>query len=186
MDGQFVEWSPEGKPTMNQTYQAGRKLARKTSHHTGGAKKSEGMYLFAKEIEQTPDDWWNLKAMTLTKTGKDEKHGPWQSFHANGQKQIEGTYEHDLQVGKFNWWHANGLKQTQGEFAAGNRTGKWMSWTQDGKLADSNDASDKVETVADVPRLEPVSSPPGLQAIEPAAASGTPRRAVRLTQPRRL
>ncbi len=175
MDGQFVEWSPEGKPTLNQTYQAGRKLARKESHHAGGAKKSEGTYLFAKEIEQTPDDWWNLKAMTLTKTGKDEKHGPWQSFHANGQKQIEGTYEHDLQVGKFNWWHANGQKALEGsfeqgkqdgdwtwwypsgqksihgEYAHGNPTGRWTWWKEDGKVAQSADLSHSDGVVIDMP-----------------------------------
>ena len=161
IDGQLIEWGPEGAVLLKETYQAGRKLAEKTSNYPDGSKKSQGMYLFAKDVEKTPDDWWNCKLVTTTKTGKDEKHGPWTTWHSNGQRQLEGTYEHDLQVGLFTWWHANGQKalegrfetgkqdgnwtwwyatgqkSIQGEYAKGNPTGRWTWWKEDGKVAQS-------------------------------------------------
>jgi antitoxin component YwqK of YwqJK toxin-antitoxin module len=165
IDGQLIEWGPEGAVLTKETYQAGRRLAQKTSNYPDGKKKSEGMYLFAKDVEKTPDDWWNCKLVATTKTGKDEKHGAATSWHPNGQRQLEGTYEHDLQVGLFTWWHANGQKalegrydqgkqdgawtwwypsgqkSIQGQYAKGNPTGRWTWWKEDGKVAQSADLS---------------------------------------------
>ena len=125
MDGEYLEWSPDGIVRVNETLQTGRKLATKTSYYTGGkVKKSEGMYLFAKDVEQSPDDWWNCKLqVTTVKTGRDEKHGAWTSWHPSGQPQLEGKYEHDVQVGEFTWWHSNGQQALQGEFAR--RQARW-------------------------------------------------------------
>jgi antitoxin component YwqK of YwqJK toxin-antitoxin module len=184
MDGQFLEWSPDGSPKARDTFQAGRKLGQKVAHHNGGQKKSEGTYLFAKEVEKTPDDWWSCKQMVTTKTGKDEKHGPSINWHANGQRQLEGNYEHDVQVGLFTWWHANGQKALEGrfdqgkqdgewtwwypsgqksihgEYARGNPTGRWTWWKEDGKVAQSADLSNSEGVVIDTPRaLDPTSAP---------------------------
>ncbi len=176
IDGHLTEWSPEGTVTVNDTYQAGRKLAEKTSKHPNGAKKSQGMYLFAKDVEQTPDDWWNCKLLVTTKTGKDEKHGESTSWHANGQMQQKGEFDHDVQVGEFTWWHNNGQKALQGRFdqgkqdgtwtwwytsgqksirgqyAHGNPTGRWTWWKEDGKVAQSADLSNSEGVVVDTPR----------------------------------
>lgn len=185
MDGQYLEWSPEGAPKVKETYQAGRKLAVKTSNHQGGAKKSEGVYLFAKDIEHSPDDWWNCKLVTTTKSGKDEKHGPWTSWYANGQKQIEGNYGHDVQVGEFTWWHANGQKalrghfnngkqdgtwtwwhangqkSIEGQYVNGNPTGRWTWWKEDGRVVQSADLSHSEGVVIETPRkLEEAPVPP--------------------------
>ncbi len=134
------------------------------------------MYLFAKDIEHSPDDWWNCKLVTTVKTGKDEKHGPWTSWFANGQKQLEGTYDHDVQVGQFTWWHANGQralqgrfdngkqdgtwtwwyangqKSIQGEYAKGNPTGRWTWWKDDGRVVQSADLSQSEGVVIETPR----------------------------------
>ena len=75
IDGQLIEWNPEGAVTLKEIYQSGRKLAEKTSKYPDGTKKSQGMYLFAKDVEKTPDDWWNCKLVSTTKSGNDEKHG---------------------------------------------------------------------------------------------------------------
>jgi antitoxin component YwqK of YwqJK toxin-antitoxin module len=131
----------------------------------GGGKKSEGTYLFPKEVEQTADDWWNCKLATVTKTGGEEKHGPWMSWYSNGQAQLEGAYEHDVQVGRFTWWHPNGQKAQEGrydhgkqdgnwtwwfpsgqksirgEYAKGNPTGKWTWWKEDGRVVQAADLS---------------------------------------------
>jgi antitoxin component YwqK of YwqJK toxin-antitoxin module len=176
MDGEYREWNPDGTQTVKEAYQEGRKLALKTSYHTGEIKKSEGLYLFAKDIEHSPDDWWNCKLITTVKSGKDEKHGPWTSWFANGQKQLEGRYEHDVQVGQFTWWHsngqralqggfqrgkqngkwtwwhANGQKSIEGEYVYGNPTGRWTWWKEDGRVVQSADLSNSEGVVIDTPR----------------------------------
>jgi antitoxin component YwqK of YwqJK toxin-antitoxin module len=184
IDGQLIETSSEGTVTANYTYQEGRKLAQKTSTYNGGAKKSQGMYLYAKDIEQSPDDWWTGKLMVTTKAGKDEKQGAWISWHSNGQRQLEGTYDHDLQVGLFTWWHANGQKALEGrydagkqdgewtwwypngqksirgEYAHGNPTGRWTWWKEDGRVAQSADLSHSEGVVIDTPKpMEPAPIP---------------------------
>jgi len=145
--------------------------------------------LFARDVEQTPDDWWNCKIHTATKTGKDEKHGAWTSWHSNGQKQLEGTYEHDVQVGPFTWWHSNGQKALEGrfesgkqdgvwtwwyasgqksihgEYARGNPTGRWTWWKEDGKVAQSADLSHSEGVVVEtLPSMDPNTMP---QAAKP-------------------
>lgn len=184
LDGQLLEWAADASPRMNDTFQSGRKLATKVSHYPGGKKKSEGVYLFAKEVTQTPDDWWNCKLLVTAPAGSDEKHGHWTSWHSNGQKQLEGDYEHDQQVGKFVWWHsngqqalegsfvagkqdgswtwwyANGQKQIQGAYASGNPTGRWIWWREDGKVAQSADLSHGEGVAIDAPRpLSPTAAP---------------------------
>jgi uncharacterized protein len=184
IDGPFQEWNLDSKLTVNDTYQAGRKLAQKAAQHASGSKKSEATYLFAKDVEHTPDDWWNCKLQATTKQGKDEKHGPWISWYTNGQRQQVGTYEHDVQVGQFTWWHTNGQKALEGrfdsgkqdgtwtwwypngqksihgEYARGNPTGRWTWWKEDGKVAQSADLSHAEGVVIETPaNLEPNALP---------------------------
>ena len=123
------------------------------------------MYLFAKEVEQCPDDWWSCKLMVTNRAGHEERHGAWKSWYTNGQIQLEGNYEHDVQVGTFTWWHANGQKAQEGrfdhgkqdgvwtwwhangqksingEYTHGNPTGRWTWWKEDGRVVQSADLS---------------------------------------------
>jgi antitoxin component YwqK of YwqJK toxin-antitoxin module len=175
IDGTLIEWSPEGAVELKETYQDGRKLAQKTSHYGDSRKKSQGMYLFAKDTEKTPDDWWNCKLVQTVKSGNDEKHGPWVSWHSNGKPQLQGAYEHDVQVGPFTWWHDNGQKalagryengkqdgpwtwwypsgqkSIHGQYVNGNPTGRWTWWKEDGKVAQSADLSHSEGVVIDEP-----------------------------------
>ena len=191
MDGRYLEWGTDGSLTVKETYQAGRKLALKTSHHRGGAKKSEGMYLFAKDIEHSPDDWWNCKLITTVKSGKDEKHGAWTSWFATSQTQLEGKYEHDMQIGQFTWWHSNGQKALQGSFdkgkqdgtwtwwhsngqksiegqyVRGNPTDRWTWWKDDGRVVQSADLSNSEGVVIKTPRTLK-SAPPVPRVTRPA------------------
>ena len=201
IDGSLIEWGPEGAVLLKESYQAGRKLAQKTSTYKDGKKKSEGMYLFAKDTEKSPDDWWNCKLETTVKTGKDEKHGAWTAWHASGQRQLEGTYEHDVQVGLFTWWHANGQKNLEGRYdhgkqdgtwtwwyatgqksiegvyAAGNPTGRWTWWREDGQVAQSADLSGAEGVVIqslpndEMPHVLPHVKRPAVPSRQPATAS---------------
>jgi antitoxin component YwqK of YwqJK toxin-antitoxin module len=193
LHGQLLEWSPEGTLVIKETYQAGhRQAAKVVAKYQDGSKKSEGMYLFAKEVEQTPDDWWNCRMQTTAKQGKDERHGAWTTWYSNGQPQLEGNFEHDLQHGQFSWWHQNGQKALEGrfdggkqhgtwtwwyptgqksirgEYAHGNPTGRWTWWKEDGKVGQSADLSHSEGIVVDpAPANSDLDAAP--QAIQPRA-----------------
>ena len=175
IDGEHNEWNADGRQTIKDTYQAGRKVAAKIDYYSNKQKKTEGMYLYAREVVQTPDDWWTAKLATYMKQGKDEKNGIWVSWYQNGQKQTQGEYRNDLQVGKFNWWyetgqlalqgsydagkqvgkwtwwHPNGQKSTQGEYADGNPTGRWRWWDTNGRVHETADLTHGDTKVVDVP-----------------------------------
>lgn len=132
--GQVIEWNPEGTLLVKESYKDGRKLApRVVSKHPDGSKKAEGVFLSAREVEQTPDDWWTFRLRTVAKQGKEERHGLWTTWYSNGQPQLEGNYANDLQDGQFTWWHANGQKALEGHFAAGKQTGAWTWWYPTGQ-----------------------------------------------------
>lgn len=176
LDGKLVEWAPDGSQRSSDTYYMGRKLGVKTTTYPGGQRKSQAQMLFAKQVEATPDDWWNGTLQTTSSTGGDERHGPWISWYVGGQKQMEGAFEHDLQVGAFSWWHPNGQKALEGNFAAGkqngqwswwyangqksiqgayvngNPTGRWTWWREDGKIAQAADLSGSEGVVLEAPR----------------------------------
>jgi antitoxin component YwqK of YwqJK toxin-antitoxin module len=176
LHGQLLEWGTDGTLLAKETYQGGHRQAPKVvAKYQDGSKKSEGMYLFSKEVEQSPDDWWNCKAQVTSKQGKDERHGPWTTWYANGQPQLEGNFEHDLQSGQFAWWHQNGQKALEGrfdagkqhgawtwwypsgqksirgEYAHGNPSGRWTWWKEDGKVSQSADLSHSEGVVVDTP-----------------------------------
>ncbi len=186
IDGQLLEWSADGNLTIKDSYQGGRKIATKTEFHSPGHKKMEGTFLFAREVLETPDDWWTAKLAVYSKQGKDERHGPWASWYASGQKQIEGEYQNDAHVGKFTWWHENGQralegiydqgkqngkwvwwykngqKSVQGHYVMGNPTGRWTWWDESGKVAQAADLSHSEGVVIEspAPAKEPLLSQP--------------------------
>ena len=180
MDGYYMEWAPDGTERVKESYQSGRKLAEKITRYPGGKKKSQGMYLFARDVEQSPDDWWNCKLLLTNATGKDEQHGPLTIWHPNGNLAFEGEYDHDVQVGPFTWWHANaqqalsghydqgkqqgawtwwhenGQKSIQGHYVHGTPAGRWVWWQEGGQVAQSADLSNSEGLVIDAPRaLDP-------------------------------
>jgi antitoxin component YwqK of YwqJK toxin-antitoxin module len=133
MNGQLVEWAQDSRVVTQVTFDHGRRLGSRAEKHTAGGNKSEGRILFAKEILQTGDDWWNAKPAVYTKQGKDERHGHWTVWFPNGQKQVEGDYDHDVQIGEFTWWYANGQRSLQGEYTDGEQQGKWVWWYENGQ-----------------------------------------------------
>lgn len=135
--GELVEWNVNGEPVLRETYQDGRKLAPKVANYKNNprAKQSEGMYLFAKIVPKTADDWWNCIPADFTQVGKDERHGVWTSWYPNGQKQMVGEYRNDIEVGRFTWWYDNGQKATEGEFKIGKPHGEWVWWHPNGQKA---------------------------------------------------
>lgn len=133
--GELVEHGPNGEAITREQYEEGRRMAPKITYHKGDKKKTSGMYLHARLVVQQPDDWWRGVMATYTTQGKDERHGPWTSWHANGLVEQKGEFRHDVPVGKFSWWHANGQSALSGEYLAGKQHGDWTWWHENGLQA---------------------------------------------------
>ena len=123
--------------------------------------KTKGAYLVAREIVQTPDDWWNMQPAIYTKQGNDERHGP-SSPGTPAARNSPKAICNDMQVGKFTWWYANGQKSVQGAYVDGEQEGngsggtktarsrsrastaratrgRWTWWNQAGKVAHASE-----------------------------------------------
>ena len=184
LDGQAVSWDLSGKVVANDVYQQGRKLALKTAKSPNGGKTSEGYYLFAKEIVEAADDWWNAQPAKYTKIGNDDRHGRWTSWYPNGQKEYEGAYEKDLRSGQFtwwyensqvrvigsykdgkptgdwSWWHENGQKSASGQYREGEPSGAWAYWNPDGRLRQKSDFAEGQGALAlEAETAEPTEAP---------------------------
>ena len=192
IDGKFLQWNADGQLTRSDNFDHGRKLAAKmTKHDTKStrnrgkgkratvAKKTEGMYLFAKEVVETRDDWWNAKLAIYERQGIDERHGEWMAWYSNGQTQTTGEYDHDVEVGTFTWWysngqkavegafkdgkhhgtwtwyHQNGQKEVNGQYVSGQPTGPWSWWLEDGRVDRSADFTDGVADFVEAPAQFP-------------------------------
>jgi len=178
VEGTWLEWKPDATLVVKDVYQQGRRLAPKVTYYDGQQKKTEGMYLHAQLTVDTPDDWWRCKLATYEADGKDQRHGPWTSWYANGQVQLEGEFTSDVESGKFtwwyqngqkslegfykegeqhgrwSWWHPNGQKSSQGDFLAGHQKGRWFWWQENGKVAKAAEYGDggAEESVAGLPK----------------------------------
>ncbi|HEY4312504.1 MAG TPA: hypothetical protein VGN12_23855 [Pirellulales bacterium] len=147
MDGQMREWAAPKKLTTNDTYIEGRRLAKKIESYPNGQPKLEATFLFAREVLKCNYDWWNGNVVTtVSKEGKDQRHGLYTSWHKNGQKDEEGQYLNDLPVGKSNWWFENGQKAIEGQYINGERNGLWTWWHENGQKSACGDFVKGVET----------------------------------------
>jgi antitoxin component YwqK of YwqJK toxin-antitoxin module len=159
--GDFLEVNKKtGELARTGTFEDGRKVVTKTNHFPGSSKKklSEIMYLAAKTVETAPDDFWAVRTAKYGTDGSDMRHGSSKSWYANGQPEMEGSYEYgkkagtftfwhengqvaatgeykaDVAVGTWVWWHANGQKSAVGKYTEGNLVGEWRWWDETGKL----------------------------------------------------
>ena len=177
VDGHVRLWDKNNNLVADDTYQGGRRLAVKTDYYPNGQVRTEGMYLFARDIMTTNDDWWTMKMATYAKQGKDVKHGAWTAWYVNGQKQstgeyrddqpvghfawwhnngqrrTDGAYENGVQHGKWTWWHENGQKSAQGYYDSGERSGKWLAWQSDGKVIETMEMPEPQAAVVDQPHI---------------------------------
>lgn len=158
IDGELNRYDDQGKIVASEVYQSGRKVESQVDFYENKQKRSETKFLHPQLVIATPDDWWNCKLATFGTHGKALQHGTWTTWHENGQKKEQGTFDFGKRVGKFmswhpngqkasegiyedgkqhgnwTWWHANGQKQTNGHYTNGRRTGDWAWWNEDGRL----------------------------------------------------
>ncbi|MFH1227858.1 MAG: hypothetical protein V1701_08135 [Planctomycetota bacterium] len=65
--------------------------------------------------------------------GETIKHGVFTKWHNNGQKAMEGQFQHGKLHGKLVTWHENGQKQFEEEYINGVRHGTFLSWEESGR-----------------------------------------------------
>lgn len=180
LDGHRYRWDKAARVILEEEYAEGRKSAPRTDFHGPNQKKTEGMYLHAQFVLETPDDWWNAVPATFRQVGQDVRHGSWSSFYKNGRKQQEGRFENDREIGDFVWWyengqvmtkgswldgkrhglwvwyHENGQKSVQGEFINGEPAGPWAYWKPDGRLYQKADFTENEQAIVATPDAEPL------------------------------
>jgi antitoxin component YwqK of YwqJK toxin-antitoxin module len=140
-DGYLHQYDKESTLVLDEIYQEGQKLAPKIEHDKAGGKVSEGIYLYARNAVESPDDWWNAKPVKYMKVGEDVKHGCWTGWYPNGQKRVEGIYDHGVPSGQFTWWYPNGQQKLMGDYQKGKPHGAWTWWHENGQKATSGQYS---------------------------------------------
>jgi antitoxin component YwqK of YwqJK toxin-antitoxin module len=115
-------------------FEDGRKVVTKTNYFPGSHKKeSEIMYLAAKTVETTPDDFWAVRTAKYGAEGGDMRHGSSKSWYANGKPEQDGSYEYGKKAGTFTFWHENGQVAATGEYKADVAEGTWVWWHANGQ-----------------------------------------------------
>jgi antitoxin component YwqK of YwqJK toxin-antitoxin module len=144
VNGDVLDYSPEGQIIGKEHFEAGRKLSQKTEFHDDKqqVKKSESMYLHAMLAARTSDNWDTGELAVFEVRGEDEKHGPFTTWHPNGQIARQGEFRYNLPVGKFTFWYPNGQKQMEGNYTDGQQQGTWIWWHENGQKSIAGDYKD--------------------------------------------
>jgi antitoxin component YwqK of YwqJK toxin-antitoxin module len=133
-NGEVIQYGPDSAIIARETYEEGRKLAPKIDYYDAQqlAKKTEAMFLHAALHVKSADQWDTCTLAVFEARGQDEKHGPFTSWHKNGQLARQGEFRYDLPVGTFLYWYPNGQKQMEGTYTDGRQTGQWVWWHENG------------------------------------------------------
>lgn len=135
LDGRVRQWSDDGEPEQDQQYLAGRRRDVKVEWYKPGVKKSEVELLLKRDVEQYEYDFLDgiARHQTLSREGRDERHGRWTAWYPSGERQLEGQFEHGVPVGTWTWWHASGQLASQGDYIEGRQQGVWTWWHENGQ-----------------------------------------------------
>jgi antitoxin component YwqK of YwqJK toxin-antitoxin module len=132
--GDLLEVNKSGEIARTGTYEEGRKVVTKTNYFPGSKKKqSEIMYLAAKTIETSADDFWTVKLAKYGSEGSDLKNGSSRTWYANGKPEMDGFYEMGKKSGTFTYWHENGQVASTGEYKGDIAEGMWVWWHENGQ-----------------------------------------------------
>ncbi len=133
--GELLEVSPKtGELAKSASYENGRKITTKTESYAHGKQlRSEIMYLAAKSVEKTPDDFWSTSPAKFVAEGKDLRHGSMKTWYSNGQLEQQGSYENDKKTGTFTYWHENGQVATSGNYRNDQPEGNWVWYYENGQ-----------------------------------------------------
>lgn len=133
--GSFRQWNIQKQLVQDRKFDQGREQKTVTEFYRPGVKRLEYGVLAGKIEPVSLDDPWNVKFAIEKKTGTDQKNGPVASWYANGQLQLQGSYEKDQQDGTFVWYYPNGQKKAVGTLEKNLRQGTWVWWHENGMRA---------------------------------------------------
>jgi antitoxin component YwqK of YwqJK toxin-antitoxin module len=143
--GDMMQANPKtGELVTGASYDHGRKVTTESDYYPAARgrqiktpetrqMKSQVMYLAAKSVERSQDDFWTLKLAQYDTEGEDVRHGVAKYWYPNGQMEMEGFYTNDKKTGIFTYWHENGQAQCTGEYRDGQAEGTWVWWHQNGQ-----------------------------------------------------
>ena len=136
-NGDVIQFAADSTVIAKESYQNGRKLAPKVEYFDQAqqVKKQEVTYLHAMLVVKTPDNWDTATLASFDNRGQDERHGPFATWHSNGQLAKQGEFRYNQPVGKINYWYSNGQKQTEGTYLDGRQEGVWTWWHENGQKA---------------------------------------------------
>ncbi|MEO0600467.1 MAG: hypothetical protein AAF211_03470 [Myxococcota bacterium] len=60
-------------------------------------------------------------------------HGPFVSYHSNGEQAASGTWNDNQRQGQWTWWYASGQTKQKGKYDRGKQIGSWQWWHENGK-----------------------------------------------------
>jgi len=75
-----------------------------------------------------------------------ELDGPYESWHNNGIKYIEGQYSNGLKTGEWVYYYDSGSKSSEGSYSEGKETGEWKYYHNNGKVKSQGNYSDGKKT----------------------------------------
>lgn len=133
LDGRLRHWNEDGELVLDESFEMGRRRTSTVAHYASGGKQSEINFLEPERSLTTSDDWWNATMAGFVKEGEPVRHGPWLTWHENGNRKMEGVNCDGQPCGLFTWWYANGQKQTEGGYEAGRHQGVWTWWNEGGQ-----------------------------------------------------
>lgn len=85
-----------------------------------GAPPPEGQAVWCQKRPRRDSEWIN--------------HGPFMSWHDDGEPQAEGSYFNGEPDGEFTMWYPDGKLKVRGRYEHGNEEGLFLSWHDNGRL----------------------------------------------------
>jgi antitoxin component YwqK of YwqJK toxin-antitoxin module len=133
LEGLATDFAADGKVTGKAVYLDGRKLGTEVEYYAPGKKKSERAFSYA--VARTTYNFFEctVKTAPVAENKDKQAHGASTWWFQNGQKQLEGTYKHNVPIGVFTWWYSNGQKQSEGAYVDGVQDGHWVRWHENGQ-----------------------------------------------------
>jgi antitoxin component YwqK of YwqJK toxin-antitoxin module len=132
LHGPFVERDAKGTTVRDQQFTHGQRLEAEREFFSNRSVKGEFQYMSPPQNLISHDDWNSNQPARYDGKGNRVKHGPFTTWHENGQVKAKGSYSHGVLDGNYESWHENGQRDAQGEYKIGTQHGAWVWWHPNG------------------------------------------------------
>jgi antitoxin component YwqK of YwqJK toxin-antitoxin module len=95
-----------------------------TDYYSSGQRESDAIAISNRQALLTESDKGRLGVTQKSFT----------TYHANGAKKSEGSFNDGKPTGELTNWHENGNVESKGSFNDGKQTGEWTLWQENGKV----------------------------------------------------